>query len=253
MASPPALAVARNGAIEHWRLARPERRNAIGTQLVAELLAAAAAVGDDCRIVVLTGDGPGFCAGSDLSEIAALDHGGVVRHESHWAELSCAFRTLEAVVIAGIHGHALGGGLVLAMLADLRVAEGSAVLAMPEVTLGWLPPGGIEELIELVGVGRARELVLTGRRLDAEEGARLGLVDRVVAHGALEAGIHAACDELTRSRGRGSVSVKRYWHRRSELTSEARSAAQLELFGDGVAVPGVLEAVVERFTRPASA
>ena len=249
MADSPVLEIAREGAIEHWRLTRPARRNAIGTELVAALLAAAEGVGGDCRIVVLTGDGPGFCAGSDLSEIAALDHAGVIRHEAHWERLGRAFRALEQVVIAGIHGYALGGGLVLAAFADLRVAERGAVLAMPEVTLGWLPPGGIEDLIELVGVGRARELVLTGRRLDAEEGAQLGLVDRLVDDGALAGGIGTTCDELARTPGRGSASVKRYWQRRAPLTSGERAAQQLQLFGEGIAEPGVLAAVTERFAR----
>jgi enoyl-CoA hydratase/carnithine racemase len=253
MAESPALAVTRDGRIERWRLARPARRNAIGVELVAQLLAAAAEVGDDCRIVVLSGEGPGFCAGSDLTEIAALDHAGVVRHEAHWAELSHALRTLDQIVVAGIHGHALGGGLALAALADLRVAERSAVLAMPEVTLGWLPPGGLEELIELIGAGRARELVLTGRRIDGDEGARLGLIDRVAADGALEDALGELCMQLLQAPGAGAVAVKRYWRQRAALTPGERQAAQLELFSDGVAHPGVLAAVGERFARPAPA
>ena len=94
---------------------------------------------------------------------------------------------LDAPVLAKIQGGAFGGGLFLALYADYRIAEERAIFAAPEVTLGWIPPGGIEELVDEIGAGAARHLVLTGERVKAPRALELGLVHRVVPAERLDA------------------------------------------------------------------
>jgi enoyl-CoA hydratase/carnithine racemase len=133
------------------------------------------------RVVVLEGAGPVFCAGADTREFAEqtaeLIRGRWTRlGQQVFAELAGLPQTTVAVVTGG----AFGGGLELAMHCDLRVAAADAVVALPEVTLGTAPGwSGLGRIVETAGVGPARLLALTGRRLSAAEAARLGLVDEV--------------------------------------------------------------------------
>ena len=137
------------------------------------------------RAVVLTGAGDkAFCAGADLKERQGMDENAVrdqvklYRTELGWLDGS------RAPVIAAINGVALGGGLELALLADLRVAAHGAILGLPETTIGIIPgAGGTQRLPRVVGEARAKELILMGRRLSAAEALSFGLVNRVAHEG----------------------------------------------------------------------
>jgi enoyl-CoA hydratase/carnithine racemase len=173
--------------------------NALSGQLVADLeeaidRAAAGAV----RAVVVTGS-PHFAAGADISEFkAAMDSGG--SGASLGVELGQALNTIAALpkpVIAAVRGFALGGGLELAMACDLRVLSEGARVGQPEIKLGVIPgAGGTQRLARLVGVGRAKDLVLTGRMIDARTALAWGLADRVVPEDELDAAARALADEL---------------------------------------------------------
>jgi len=161
-------------------LDRPERRNALTP---AGLESLAAAVRDPpTPVVYLRGAGEAFCAGADLASVAALADGGdveaFVRRGQRTAD---AIEDSPAVVVAGIDGAARGGGVELAAACDLRVATPAATFAEPGVTFGLFGAwGGTVRLPELLGLGEAMDLSLSGRVVDAAEARRIGLVSRVV-------------------------------------------------------------------------
>ncbi len=181
-------------------LDRPEALNAISTELARALAATfePLATRRDLRAVVLTGAGDkAFCAGADLRERSGLDdHGWFVQREvfrrAFGAVRRCPLPTVAAVV-----GFALGGGCELALACDLVAAADDAVLGLPEVRLGLVPAGGGTQLLaRRVGRSVAKDLVLTGRRVDAAEARRLGLVDRVVPSASVREAAHALAAEI---------------------------------------------------------
>lgn len=164
-------------------LSRERARNALDSTLLRLLDATLAACGGDreVRAVIVTG-GVDFCAGADLKEMGAM----TVAEAAEFSLLGHGvFRRIEALpkpVIAAMAGHALGGGCELALACDIRLAAESARIGLPEVNLGVIPGfGGTQRLASLVGHARARELILTGRVVDAREAATMGLVSAVVA------------------------------------------------------------------------
>jgi enoyl-CoA hydratase/carnithine racemase len=224
--------------IHRWTLNRPERRNALDGELVDMLLAAAERAREqECRAVVLCGEPPVFCAGSDVAEFASQAPEAIVELESRWPVLRDAIRSIPAPVVAGIQGGAFGGGLVLALYADHRIAEERAVFSLPEVSLGWIPPGGIEELVGEVGVAHARRLVLTSARLRAPEALAIGLVQEVVPGEELERALDRTGSFLAARPAAAVGSVKAYLRERSRLSGEERDALQLAEFARNVRTP----------------
>src|SRR5207253_5273926 len=130
----------------------------------------------DVRVLIVAGRGRGFCAGNDLNEMAGLSPVDAEALANRQALLMDAFARLPQVTIAAVHGFALGGGCMLAAAQDLRVAAADARFGLPEVSLGFNPAYGIARLCELVGGAHARDLMLTGRTIDAAEAYRMGLV-----------------------------------------------------------------------------
>ncbi len=168
---------------------RPEKRNALNAAVRRELIMALDALRSDpdARVLVVTGAGDqAFVAGADVAEFAARKPA----EQRAAMEARSAFEELAAFpcpTIAMIRGWALGGGCELALACDIRVAARSARLGQPEVRLGLIPGGGgTQRLPRLVGYGQALRLVLTGEPVDAEEAARIGLVDLMVDEGELE-------------------------------------------------------------------
>ncbi len=170
-------------------LDRPGARNALDRELQGELGTAltAAATDPDVAAIVLTGASPAFSAGGDLSRFDVTDHT-AFRFDSH--ELSTVIalpERIEKPVVAAVNGVATGAGLQLAMACDLRIASSDARLLWREAHLGLLPAhGGIGRLVAMVGLGRARDLILGGGELDAEAARELGLLTEVVGPGQLE-------------------------------------------------------------------
>jgi len=171
--------------VEIWTIAGEARRNSITLAMLRDLHAELrrAAARPELRCVVLTGQGDrAFCAGADLKERAAMSADDV--HAFH-RDLKAALRGIEGspkVFLAAINGAALGGGCELALACDLRVMSSAAEVGLPEVGLGIIPGGGgTQRLSRAVGVARAKDLVLTARRVKADEAAAMGLVSRAVA------------------------------------------------------------------------
>lgn len=163
---------------------RPDKLNALSSAVIAELDALIREVEGDETVagLILTGAGSrAFVAGADIGELAAVDRQQGVEMASHGSRVFRRLEQLRKPVIAAVNGFALGGGCELAMACHMRLAAPHARFAQPEVKLGLIPGfGGTVRLPRLVGRGRALELLLTGRMIDAEEAARIGLVNRVV-------------------------------------------------------------------------
>jgi methylglutaconyl-CoA hydratase len=193
----------RRDGIEVWTIEGEVRRNAISMALLRELNAlldrAVASAG--LRCVVLTGAGDrAFCAGADLRERAGMNADEV--HAFHGL-LRRALDGIEAapqVFVAALNGVALGGGLELALACDLRMAADSAEMGLPEVSLGIIPGGGgTQRLPRLVGLARAKDLILTGRRIGAAEALAMGLVTHLAPPGLLMVEAMALAERIARN------------------------------------------------------
>jgi enoyl-CoA hydratase/carnithine racemase len=171
----------RDGHVVLLRLNRPEARNALSPELMEELAAELEQLDPDpeVRCVVIAGSEKVFAAGADIKAMAERSFEEALRHPaaSFWRRLA----VIKTPLIAAVSGYALGGGCELALACDMIVASETAVFGQPEINLGIIPGGGgTQRLARVVGKQRAMELVLTGRRFDANEARDLGLVNRVV-------------------------------------------------------------------------
>jgi enoyl-CoA hydratase/carnithine racemase len=160
---------------------RPSRRNAVGAQLVERLSAEFVRADQDpaTRVIVLTGTPPGFCAGSDLKELAGSDLAGMSVHEARTAALARSIALMDKPVVAGIEGFALGGGFLLALSCDVVVTAPSTRWHLPEVSIGWIPPWGLQALVARVGPVVARRLAWGADSFDGQEAFRLGIADHL--------------------------------------------------------------------------
>lgn len=164
------------------RLDRP-KVNALNEQVASEIGQAveAARLNDEVRAVVVWGGERVFAAGADIKEMSGLDATTMYRYIGRFQDVFTSLERLPKITIAAINGYALGGGCELALACDLRVAAEDAALGQPEILLGVIPgAGGTQRLPRLIGVGRAKELVYSGRMVTAEEAAGIGLVHEVV-------------------------------------------------------------------------
>ncbi|GIX11486.1 MAG: enoyl-CoA hydratase [Elioraea sp.] len=176
---------------------RPAKHNAVTPAMAAELVAHARRIDEDgaIRAVLLRGAGTrAFCAGSDLN--------GLARYPDAWSfrnrvAYEAAIRNIRKPVVAALKGWALGGGMEMALAADLRIAARSTRIGFPEVTRGWVGGGGASQMLpRLIGYGQAMRLLLTGEQIDAEEALRLGIVEQVVEDGAEEETARTICRRL---------------------------------------------------------
>lgn len=187
-------------AVATIRLDRPPM-NALNAQVQREIRSAAESVAEDASVgaVVLFGGPKVFAAGADIAEMSTMGYADMI-HVSRG--LRTAFSTVAAIpqpTIAAITGYALGGGLELAMCCDFRVAGDNAKVGQPEIALGIIPgAGGTQRLPRLVGPARAKDLVFSGRFVDANEARDIGLIDKVCAPDDVYAEALAWASELAR-------------------------------------------------------
>lgn len=187
MPSVSVLLVRRDGPVVTATLNRPDKLNALNKELFDEIKSLIDVLETDktVRTLILTGAGDkSFCVGADLKERQGMNEKHILSRFDFVHTLYQRIEKLPFPVIAAIGGAALGGGLELALAADLRVATENAVLGLPEVDLAIIPGnGGTQRLARVVGMARAMEMVLLARRVGAEEALRLGLVHAVVPMG----------------------------------------------------------------------
>jgi enoyl-CoA hydratase len=177
------LTVEKDGLLAVLTIDRPDALNALNVETMREVNAAMRELADDESVaaVVVTGAGKAFIAGADIAELSKM--GGMEAREASrlGQETFSLIENLPKPVIAAVNGFALGGGLELAMACDIRIASTKAKLGQPEVKLGVTPGfAGTQRLPRLVGLGRAKELLLIGEPIDAQTALEYGLVNRVV-------------------------------------------------------------------------
>jgi enoyl-CoA hydratase/carnithine racemase len=196
-----AVSVEDHGAVRHVVLTRAEKRNALGEEAVRALDEAFgdAATDDSVRCVVVRGDGPMFSSGMDLAALRGLSEDPSTLRPFRAAVLR-AWNLLEEMpkpTICQIHGGCIGGAMELALACDLRVVAEDAVMGLVETRIGLLPDvGGCSRLPAVVGLGVAKELIMTGKVIDGREAHRIGLANRIAPPEELGATTEALCDEL---------------------------------------------------------
>jgi enoyl-CoA hydratase/carnithine racemase len=246
------LLVHRQGAVVVLRMHRPARRNALSSALVAHLDAALdrAALDPGVRAVVLAGAPPGFCAGSDLKELAGLPHGGVLRHEADTARVARAVQRIPVPVIAAVEGFALGGGFLLATACDVVVSAADARWHLPEARLGWVPPWGLESLVTRAGPAAAKMLAWGDQPRTGADLYRLGVVDEVTEpDGALD----RACAWAGRLAALPAHAVASTKHALADAVAgraEAVDATTMRLFGEDYRSDAARSAVAAFASRP---
>jgi enoyl-CoA hydratase/carnithine racemase len=189
------------GAVRHIVLNRPEKRNAMNQELLLALGQALrdAAGEPSVHCVVLRGEGPVFSAGVDLTELlSSTGTPGLLRpFRNVFLECANLCEEMAKPVVCQIHRTCVGGALEVALGCDIRIASSDASLGLPEVKFGIIPDvGGSTRLPAVVGLGRAKELIMTARMIDATEAEQIGLLNRVVAPEELDGATEALVDEL---------------------------------------------------------
>jgi enoyl-CoA hydratase len=203
---------------------RPQALNALNEALIAELNAALVDFETNPEIgcTVITGSEKAFAAGADVKEMVEKTYieAYLARFLDGWTRIA----DTRKPVIAAVSGFCLGGGLELAMMCDLIIASETARFALPEITLGIMPgAGGTQRLPRFIGKAKAMDLILTGRRMDAAEAERAGLVSRVVAPDKLLAEALAAADKIA-SYSQPIVMMAKETVNRAQETSLAEGA-----------------------------
>jgi methylglutaconyl-CoA hydratase len=241
-----ALRIEREGRVVRVTLARPERRNAFDAALIAELTEAFADVGD-ARAVVLSGDGPSFCAGADVEwQCSSID----LTYEENVEDARRLLRMLQAIdacpapVVVRVHGYALGGGSGLVACADVAVAAPDAVFGFSEVKLGIIPAVISPFVLAKIG-SSARRLFTTGERFDADTALRIGLVDQVADDP--DAAVETVVRELLTSGPEAAREAKRLVREPPAVEELPALAARMRTSGEG---QEGLRAFLEK--RPAS-
>ncbi|PVA09611.1 enoyl-CoA hydratase [Pelagivirga sediminicola] len=199
--------LAREGGIWTATLNRPDKANALTEDMLAELAdiaEAAAAAPQDARALILTGAGKVFSAGADLNAARAG-----LATSAVWERLSSALAALPCLTVAALNGTVAGGAIGMALACDLRVAVPGAKLFYPVMKLGFLPqPSDPARLAALVGPARAKLILLTGARIDAETAHHWGLFDRLVAPDDLLSEAHALAEHSLAATPEHAAAIK---------------------------------------------
>jgi enoyl-CoA hydratase/carnithine racemase len=192
------IKVAREGGVETLTLYNPERRNAIGPQMANELLWALedARADAEVRAIVLMGEGKAFCAGGDFAEMTSGVQAAKLPHKGDYADLLVALAKSDKPVVARVNGHAMGGGLGMVAASTFAIASTDAKLGTPEIDVGLFPMMIMAVLARIVPRRRLLEMMLMGEKFDAQEAARLGIVNRAVAPEQLDAEVKKVTDAL---------------------------------------------------------
>lgn len=232
--STPAVLYQKDAAVAVVSLNRPRQLNAYNVAMRDELHAVLHAIEDDpeVRVMILRGEGPSFSTGGDVSEFGSAPSPVRAREvrwlRDNWGLLS----QLPQPTIAAVHGYTAGGGLEMALLCDMCLAADDAVFFLPETGLGMIPGvGGTQTAPRAIGLGRALDLVLTGKRLDAGEALKIGLVNRVVPRPALLTAAKSLAYTLCRHRPRTVRLAKRAVRRGTDLGLADGLRLERRLFG----------------------
>ena len=223
----------KDGGVGWMIFNNPERRNALGLEMqqaIPQILGEFAA-DDKIRVVVMTGaGGKAFVSGADISEFEQRRSSpeAIAEYDQIAADANRAYTTLGKPLIAMIRGYCLGGGLALAMYAEMRIASENSQFGIPAAKLG-IAPGFemLKALVDLIGPARANEVMLTGRRMDADEALRIGLVNRVVPAETLEAAVREIAEAI-RNNAPLSVEASKFTIREVLKEPDVRDLAEID-------------------------
>lgn len=210
-------------------LDRPSKRNALSPEMIEAIASALAETEKDpeIRAVVITGAGPSFCAGLDLDHLAELDAEGRVEYMRQAFRLFRQIYELRQPVISAVNGAAMAGGFDLATFCDLRICTPNAAFAQTEILLGLTQI--MHPLYTMIGLGRARELALTGRVVRAEEAYRIGLVNRIVPADSLIEEALATAESIAQRPPEALFATKKLSRELVELNSGERIDRMFEV------------------------
>jgi len=231
---------------------RPEVRNALNPAALADLAAALEFVGRNPAVAcaILAGEGGTFTTGDDLTETAAMDEVGFAAMIEGFQSITRALRAMAMPVIAAIEGYAVGGGLEIAAACDLRVCAEDTIFFCPEVRLGLLMSNGSSSILpRLIGAGRTRELMLTGRRFDAGWAERAGLVNRVVPRGEVLAAAVSMAGEVAANQLTAVRMTKQLLNRVEDADVGQALAAETQAAREAFADPAAMAALKAELER----
>lgn len=221
-----------NPPIRIITLNRPERRNAMTSEMQTELIEAMEDTAQgDWRILILTGAGEAFCSGLDLSELQSMGNKTAADHRTDAERIARMFISLHELpipTIAAVHGPAIAGGTGLAMACDFTLATPASKFGFTEVRIGFIPALVSAFLSLQVGQKRCRDLLLTGRLFDAEEARQIGLVNEVVAHSELMTRAQAIAQTLLANSPQSLSATKKLLVAQSRPWLDAAIVAALE-------------------------
>lgn len=247
--------VVENGARGSITLNRPAKLNPLSTQTLNELAAAARwfDARPEVKVVVVSGNGRAFSAGADLAAFSGPSEGAGVPREAADAgrRMADALEAMRAVTIARLHGHCVGGGLVLAAACDLRVAADTARFSIPEVDLGIpLAWGGIPRLVREIGPALTKELVMTCRPFGADEAKAAGFLNRVVPEADLDDEVEQLVRQLITKSALTLGSTKRHTNAVADgMVATARSWSDADALVTALHDPESREAAVAYLAR----
>jgi enoyl-CoA hydratase len=235
-----------NEGVANLTFNRPDKLNALNREMAGELRQALEEVAQDpsVRVLMLSGQGRSFMAGADITNFVGMDPLAARGFAQRAHALLSRLESLEIPVIAAVHGYALGGGLEIALACDFIYAAAGTKFGLPEITLGFIPGvGGTQRLARLVGRSITKEIIMTGRFLDAEEARTLGLVARIFPEETLleEAGKMA---QTLAKKGRMALkAAKQAVDRGADIDLATGCSLEIELFALCFASPDVQEGV----------
>jgi enoyl-CoA hydratase len=228
------LKIAENGNVCTLTISAPKSLNALNTTILNEL-------GDFCdhfdcvkyRCLIITGDGEkSFVAGADISEMATLNMLQAQTFGSRGAAVFRKIETLHVPVIAAVNGFALGGGCELAMACDIRICSSNARFGQPEVGLGIIPGfSGTYRLAKLVGMGMAKQLIVTGRNIKADEALRIGMVNAVYEPADLMPAAMQMAESICKNAPIAVAYAKQCINEEYDLPADEAIAYENKLFG----------------------
>ena len=228
----------KRGSVAHISLNRPESVNTYNIQMRDDFSEALLAVelDSDIRVLLITGEGRGFCAGADLTEFGSAPSQVIARRVRWDRDVWGQLIDLDKPIIAGIHGFCIGSGLEIALLCDLRIASRGTIFALPEVQLGMIPAaGGTQTVPRAARPSHGLDLLLTGRRTETEEALSLGLITRLTEPDYLRREACELAKRLAETPAKAMKAMKQVLRQGSDLdlvralALEKRIAAQLYL------------------------
>lgn len=228
------LLMEKNEGICTIKINAPQSLNALNAKVLKDLDDAFDYVlsDEEISVVILTGEGKAFVAGADIAYMNGLNVEQAKKFSEDGARIFRKIETLNKTVIAAVNGFALGGGCELAMACDIRIASEKAKFGQPEVGLG-ITPGfsGTQRLPRLVGLGRAKEIILTGNHIDAQEAYRIGLVNKVTDKESLMEEANSIAKKIVSNSGSAVRYAKEAMNRGIETDFETGMTIEANLFG----------------------